>query len=323
MCHLISIIVPIYNVEYYLEECVDSLLNQSYRNLEILLVDDGSTDNSGQLCENLKNKDSRISVYHKINGGLSDARNYGIEISRGTYICFVDSDDIVSVDYIESMYNNIINYKCKISACGYCYYYGSGKTKIINVENLNKYYANNEAQKYLNIIGYFNVSACNKLFERELFNDLQFPKDKKSEDWFIMYLLIQKAGGLYYCSDNKYYYRQRVGSITKSVNVNYDCIDAARTVYSYYIQQGWEDAIPFAIQSLIFAYIGVYNANLCFSVDKVQMKKIRNEVQKLKKRIVYDELSTGRKFQLFLFFHSRKMYDLMFRFFDFYRKRQD
>ena len=208
----------------------------------------------------------------------------------------------------------------KISSCGYCHLYDSGQQMKINYEGIDCFYKGIEAQKYLNIIGYFNVSACNKLFDKDLFKDIQFPVGKKSEDWYIMYRLIEKAGGIYYNSDVKYFYRQRVGSITKSVNVNTEAIDAAKEVFVYYEEKKWYDAIPYAAQSLAFAYIGVYNAYLCGSNDKNRMKKIRKKVINLKKELTFDELSKVRKAQLLLFLNSKTIYDIAFKIFNLKRK---
>ena len=113
----ISIIVPVYNVEQYLERCVESLINQTYKNIEIILVDDGATDNSGQLCDELAQRDPRIVVYHKVNGGLSDARNYGIDKASGDYIGFIDSDDFIDDDMYEVLLSNILEYNAFISFC--------------------------------------------------------------------------------------------------------------------------------------------------------------------------------------------------------------
>ena len=110
----VSVIVPVYNVEKYLDECVNSIINQSYSNLEIILVDDGSSDTSGQKCDTYKAVDNRIKVIHKKNGGLSDARNVGIEIATGEYISFIDSDDYVSEIFIESLVNKVNNTDCKV-----------------------------------------------------------------------------------------------------------------------------------------------------------------------------------------------------------------
>ena len=317
---LISIIVPVYNVEQYLRECIESLKKQTYSNVEIILVDDGSKDQSSTICDDLAMEDERIHAFHKTNGGLSDARNFGIEKSNGIYISFVDSDDIVSADFIQSMYDNITANDVKIAACGYCHYYDSGDMVKINFDGINKYYDNYEAQKYLNIIGYFNVSACNKLFYRDLFKSIFFPVGKKSEDWYVMYLLIEAAGGIYYNSQIKYFYRQRQGSITKSININYDCIDAAKEVYNYYSIKSLKGAIPYAAQSLVFAYIGVYNAHLCNTNNKVEMKIIRAQVLIMRKDITFNELSRSRKLQLLLFLNSKVLYNIAFKLFDKRRK---
>ncbi|EPX11381.1 glycosyltransferase family 2 protein [Streptococcus agalactiae] len=111
----ISIIIPVYNVKKYLNDCIQSVINQTYNNLEIILIDDGSTDGSGDYCDEIAKKDSRIFVYHKTNGGLSEARNVGIKISTGKYITFIDSDDYIENLYIETLYNSLIEYKADMS----------------------------------------------------------------------------------------------------------------------------------------------------------------------------------------------------------------
>ena len=317
---LVSIVVPVYNVEKYLEDCVDSILRQTYENLEIVLVDDGSTDGSGKICDDLQKKSNRIIVIHKKNGGLSDARNCGIDNAHGKYICIIDSDDLVSEDYIEIMKKNISE-SVKITACGYCHYYDSGRKVKINFDNICHYYKGIEAQKYLNVIGFFNVSTCNKLFEKSLFDEIRFPVGKKSEDWYVMYKLIEKAGGIYYNSDIKYLYRQRSGSITKSIVVNDAAIDAAQEVYQYYIKQNWKEVVPYAAQSLAFANIGVYNAYLCGQNNKKLMNEIRKNVISIKKDITLDELSKARKIQLFLFLQNKFLYNIMFKIYNFKRKQ--
>lgn len=135
---LVSIIVPVYNVEKYLKECIESIINQSFSNLEIILVDDGSTDESGNICDDFLNKDKRIKVFHKTNGGLSDARNYGINNSSGKYITFVDSDDLISPIFIDVLYNAIKQYDTHLSICGFQRFkdndnlYITNKSQIIN-----------------------------------------------------------------------------------------------------------------------------------------------------------------------------------------------
>ena len=132
---LVSVIVPVYKVEKYLRECIDSIISQTYRNLEIILVDDGSPDNCGQICEEYAKRDSRITVYHKENGGLSDARNYGIARSHGEFLTFVDSDDVIKVNFVETLLGLIHKYDADIATSSYVQFsnyvdWGVGTTKL-------------------------------------------------------------------------------------------------------------------------------------------------------------------------------------------------
>lgn len=154
----ISIVVPIYNVEKYLDQCVKSIINQTYKNLEIILVNDGSIDNSGKICDKYKRQDNRVIVIHKENGGSSDARNVGIQIATGKYIGFVDSDDYIEKDMYEFLYNNMINENADISCCNR-FLLWSNKKQIYGEK---KYYAvmnSKEAIKKSCEIGYIGVSA--------------------------------------------------------------------------------------------------------------------------------------------------------------------
>lgn len=321
---LISIIVPVYNVEKYLHECIESVIYQDYTNLDIVLIDDGSVDRSGFICDKYANIDERISVIHKKNGGLSAARNAGIEIAKGRYICFVDGDDFIAKDYISSMYKGIVRHKTKIASCGYCRVYENGKKEQINHQNIDMVYMGEIAQKFLNITGYFNVSACNKMFEKNLFNEIKFPEGKNSEDCFIMYKLLDKSGSIYYNSKNKYYYRQRNGSISKSNNINNNAIEAAMNTYNYYISRGWNIATPFAAQLVVLTNIGAYNSILCNaqSSSESQLTLFRNNVFKMKNEFSYKELTYIKKIQIFLFINAKSIYDQMFLLFDAVRRRR-
>lgn len=318
---LISVVVPIYNVENYLKECVESILNQDYSRIEVILVDDGSTDNSGKLADLIKKEDKRIKVIHKVNGGLSDARNCGIKAASGRYICFIDSDDIIKCDYVSSLYSSLLKYNVKISSCGFCHLYENGETKEINFQNIDKVFSGDEAQIYLNVIGYYNVSACNKMFDISLFENIEFPKGKKSEDWFVMYKLIEKSQRIYYNSDTKYIYRQRAGSITKNSKANIDCIEASKEVYNYFKNN--ETVLPYATQSYAFALIGVYNFELCKGKKYSEIKQYREMVNSVKNELSYNLLPLKRKVQLKLFLNSAILYNIMFKFFDFYRKKRN
>lgn len=314
----VSVIVPVYNVEGYIYNCVKSLIEQDYDNFEILLIDDGSTDNSGKICDEFQKNNKNVIVFHKENGGLSDARNYGIRKAQGEYLAFVDGDDIVEKDYISFMYKLIKEEKCDLVACGIKYLYENGIIKENNFKNIHKVFIGDEAEIYLNIIGYYNVSACNKLFKKNLFENIKFPVNKKSEDWFIMYKIIENAGKIYYDATPKYIYRQRVGSITKNAKVNTDAISAAREVYNYYLKN--KNVNKYAGQSLAFAIIGVYNFYLTKSENKKILKEYKNQVVQIK-YITYKYLSIRRKIQLFLFKNIGFLYNIIFTKYDKERKR--
>ena len=175
----ISVIVPVYNVEKYLSKCIDSILSQTYKNLEIILVDDGSPDSSPKICDKYKERDNRIKVIHKKNGGLASARNAGMDIATGKYIGFVDSDDMIAEDMYEVLLENMIKSNAEIAVCY--------KTDILEnlqtgkgiVEELNK----TQALKKMVLGIEFGSHACDKLFKREiLVSDIRFPEGKTYEE---------------------------------------------------------------------------------------------------------------------------------------------
>lgn len=318
----ISVIVPVYNVSQYLRKCIDSILEQDYKNFEIILINDGSTDDSGKICDEYAEKYKNINVYHQKNGGISSARNLGVSKVTGKYISFVDSDDFVMKDFLSSMHSNLKNNNVDISCCGSYEYFNKNKITNSNYINIEQKYEKDEAQKYLNIIGYFNCGPWNKLYKREVFDGIIFPVGKKSEDMYVMHKLINNAkNGLYYSSEPKYFYRQREGSITNTSNINYDVIDAIEETYRFYKENKIEIAIPYAIQNLAFVYIGLYNTVMIRKNDKEKMRELRQRVLKLKKEIVYNGVSKSRKIQLFLFLHTKVMYNIVFKLFDSRRKK--
>lgn len=216
----ISIIVPVYNVEKYLEKCIDSILNQSFRDFELILVDDGSTDNSGYICDRYKNQDDRIIVIHKENGGLSSARNAGIDISKGDFIGFVDSDDFIHRDMYKILYNNIIKSEADLVICKEQNIYEDEYVElnsIVNERNLNmEELTSEEAIKKLYKVRTTFVYAWNKLYKRDLFKELRYPENKIYEDEWLSPKLLYKSSKIVYINYSLYYYLQRKGSIVKS-----------------------------------------------------------------------------------------------------------
>lgn len=210
---LISVIVPIYKVEQYLRKCIDSILNQTYKKLEIILVDDGSPDSCGKICDEYANIDERIKVIHKKNGGLSDARNVGIDMANGEYIVFIDSDDYIEMDYIEYLFNLLKNNNCKMSICSHYVetienkridYGKKYSTTVMNTEECMRRMLCDEG---------FSVSAWAKMYKKELFANVKYPINKLCEDNGTTYKLIRQCEKIAYGNLSKYIYVKRENSI--------------------------------------------------------------------------------------------------------------
>jgi len=210
----ISVIVPVYNVEKYLNRCVDSILAQTYQNLEIILVDDGSPDNCPQICDDYGQKDLRIKVIHKENGGLSSARNAGLDIATGDYIGFVDSDDYVAPDMYSCLYNRIKGTETYIANCMYVRAFDSGETTPSRVPHHTD--EDIATQDYLEelLLHVGDVSVCSKLFPRVLIGDLRFIEGKLNEDLLFMIQLMRNIQGIKFVGSLGYYYYVREKSIT-------------------------------------------------------------------------------------------------------------
>lgn len=212
---LISIIVPVYNVEQYLRKCVNSIINQTYKNLEIILVDDGATDNSGKMCDELAKTDNRIKVYHKGNGGLSDARNYGVERATGEYIGFVDSDDYIDEEMYEKLYEAIKKEDVDVAECNLKIIYPD-RIELFTEKDYHKVCSKKEyLEEYLKIENIFG-SACVRLIKSDVAKKIKFPVGKLYEDTYYAYDLIEKVDR-YAIMNNPYYnYLMRENSITNA-----------------------------------------------------------------------------------------------------------
>lgn len=212
---LISVIVPVYNVKHYLAKCLDSICGQTYINLEIITIDDGSTDGSGELCDVYAQKDKRIKVLHCQNGGLSVARNRGLDIAMGEFIGFVDSDDWIDPDMYEFLYKLLITEEADISICSH-YIEKTDKTKIKYSSDEVLNLMPRDAIRLLvedNIIRNF---AWDKLYRKSLFEGLRFPQGRYFEDMAVMYRIFYQARKIVMEGQPKYHYMVRDNSITGS-----------------------------------------------------------------------------------------------------------
>ena len=234
---LISVIVPVYNVEQYLKKSVDSIRCQTYQNLEIILVDDGATDRSGIICDCYKETDARVRVLHKENGGLSDARNAGMEAASGAYFMFIDSDDTIAPDTIEKLSDAATEQNCEIAVCNIVRTYDDGTTEPFShpVDQLTVWTGQ---QRFATLK---QPSACNKLFRAELFKDVRFPKGKLYEDTFVYHVLAYKARQIVLTGHDGYYYLSRRGSILGQPQYTdryFDYIEAIYTRMTYLLEHG-------------------------------------------------------------------------------------
>lgn len=235
---LISVIVPVYNVERYISRCVDSILAQTYENLEIILVDDGSTDASGRVCEAYKDRDARVRTIHRCNGGMSAARNAGIQAAEGAYISFVDSDDYIAENLIAYLYHLVSANCAQISVCGYRKIYEDGGDTVKRAEERDVSVCGSE--EALSMLLYqkgITASVWGKLFQKDLFASIRFPEGRWHEDAAVMYRLLEGAEVIAVGKEIKYDYVQRQGSITHSgfdirrmdyIRFTRECIEAMR-----------------------------------------------------------------------------------------------
>lgn len=206
----VSVIVPVYNIEQYLEECIDSIIHQTYEALEIILVDDGSTDLSSTICDKYKKIDNRIKVIHKENAGLASARNTGIKMSTGEFIIFVDGDDKIKINTIETLFFLLKDYNCDISMV----------LSQLSPYLSNEIMVNNSEEMLLHILYISSFEVWGKLFKRELFDNITFPEGKILEDLYTIPKILAKSKKVVMQHSSLYYYRQRKGSIMDELKVD-------------------------------------------------------------------------------------------------------
>ena len=325
MTPAISIIVPVYNVEKYLSRCVDSILAQTFRDFELILVDDGSTDKSAEICDKYAAKDSRIKVIHKENGGQSSARNNGLEIAIGKYIGFVDSDDWISTDCFEYLYTLIEKFNADAVSADFVFAYENKlvgfqkdknpKEKIIaGADEILCYYLKQDKMHGKN-----DFAVWGKLFKRELFYELRFPAGKIYEDNIINFKLLQKCARYAKSTKKIYAYFQRGISTTKSIlaqkhlaliDVSNEMLAIAQANY-----QADKKLIKLCKRKIAMSYFSVLAKYIRFGTD-LNDKKIKELVMKYKKvKHFYLRTEKSIKIHLISFFMclnitlARKLYE--------------
>ncbi len=305
---LISVIVPVYNVEKYLRECIDSILSQTYSSFELILVDDGSGDSSSAICDEYAAIDKRIKVIHKENGGLSSARNAGLAKASGKYICFIDSDDFVTEDYLDKLYNTLIVSGSDVAFSEM----ESAKTTehyelvdkwvhkddyyILRREDVREIFWDDRTREYV-----LWVVACNKIFAKDFLRGFIFPEGRLHEDEFMINYIYKHMRKAAFVPYKLYNYRDNSGSITGSLNMydprHLDAIDA----YSERADMAFEEKDTALAQRLIV--IALYKTASLYKEGKEIKRASQIKYRELycsKKK--YLDIKRKMKYALFLYF---------------------
>lgn len=307
---LVTVIIPVYNVEKYIHKCIESVISQTYKNIEIILIDDGSIDNSGIICDEYMKKDSRIRVIHKENKGVSNARNSGIELANGKYVTFVDSDDYLSSKYIEVLYECMINNNVDLVISNGIDIY---ENRICN-KNENKHdilMTRDECLRELLTEKNFSHVCWGNLYKKEFLEECYFNSDYRiAEDLDFLYNYISKSKKVYFTSKKTYYWVIRN---TSAIHLPYS--------------EKWNDELNICASIIERNYgkkndlyshsIGKYiraNVNQAhrFNLDRKQVNSIRNNIKLYKNEILgYEGFSAKYKFKIILFLYSYGLFKIV------------
>lgn len=278
---MISVIVPVYRVEPYLRQCVESILNQTYRDIEVLLIDDGSPDRCGEICNEYSRKDNRVRVFHTENRGLSAARNLGISAARGEYVGFVDSDDWIEPDMYEVLLRRIEEAEAEISICGIWYETVGTREKLQFQDSVN---TGIESLGCL-IDGSINNGVWNKLYRIAMFHNISFPDGKNYEDVAVMHKIIYRADKVATDSSIKYHYRIRHESITKTYTAKnlIDYADSHISRYYFFKNEGLRMFEDRHDELLRYAASGISKVwRWWYQCNKEDREKYKNNIEDLR-----------------------------------------
>lgn len=281
---LISVIVPIYKVENYLDRCVESIVNQTYENLEIILVDDGSPDNCPEMCDAWVQKDKRIKVIHKQNGGLSDARNAGMKEATGEYISFVDSDDWIEDNMIETLYNEIIFSNTDIAACGIRMVWDDETPDKILTELCGKKVFNSTQEAMTSLIQEMCIlqTVWNKLYKKTNIENIAFPVGRINEDEFWTWKAVANSDKVVFIDTPLYNYLQRSGSIMRNGSFNPSNVIEAKTERKEYIKTNFPDLYDVSCVDLL--YTCLFQAQRAkLMLDKATYRKYYKKIKSVVK----------------------------------------
>ncbi|GGH81627.1 glycosyltransferase involved in cell wall biosynthesis [Pullulanibacillus pueri] len=321
---IISIIVPIYNIENYIEKCINSILEQTFPHFELILINDGSTDHSGEICEEYAKKDIRVRVIHKENGGPASARNLGLDVAKGDYIGFVDGDDYIDKDMYELLYTLALKHDADVVECN-LKIVKNGHIEI--KEDQGKIEVGNNLFALKGLLEFpIRNSPVNKLYKRDLFNDLRYP-DKLYEDGFLAYKVYYKLNKYVFIETGKYNYIKRKGSRMDKQETyslrNLDGVESQEERY-YFLKENIKD--PYILKLAEFRFFkDIYNnyrglqKNKHVDPDKIYRDDLRKKINKnysgfftnyrLSEFKFYVKIS---HYNIFIFDHLYKLYRIYF-----------
>lgn len=311
---MISVIVPVYNVEQYLERCIRSIIGQTYHDIEIILVDDGSTDGSGEICDRYASQDARVSSFHKENGGLSSARNYGVRVAHGEFITFIDSDDCINENYISTLAEG-----CTEKDISICF-----NSKIWDLEepdmkreqpegNVETISSKEALYRFFHENNY--VSAWGKLYPAAFFEDIEFPTGRIYEDYATTYKAYAKAERILVHHVKYYYYTMRSNSITGQAfsEKNWDMLKAYDEVQAYLLENAFDEKMHNAfcgskIKGLLFLYYKIMISKDCKLYDE-KLMELKSVIMKSKSKVLCSkDVDFKIKIALTVFLLNKKLF---------------
>lgn len=299
---LVSVIVPVYKVEPYLERCLDSLVNQTLKEIEIIVIDDGSPDRCGEICDDYAARDERFRVVHQENRGLSAARNVGINLARADYLMFVDSDDWVHPDYCRLPYEAAVEHRVELVI--FQYERINGRHRSIRPQNMEEGGKSRDTAMSMLYHG-ASVAVWNKLYTKELCSNIRFIEGRYCEDHPFQTRIVHNANNIFFFNQVLYYYSLRDGSITRLGNDKYvrDRYEMLLEASRYLEEQGYHEEAQFERASAYFKYLvskgrfGDYSAQCLAFFENENHQTSR--------------LSWRRKSMLILLFHAPHLFDLV------------
>lgn len=319
--NLISVIIPVYNKEKYIEKCIDSVLSQSYRNLEIILVDDGSVDNSGKILDGYLEKDNRIKVFHNENQGVLAARNFGVKNSTGQYLTFIDADDTVEAEYLEKLLDVLTDNKCDISQCNYSNVVNGIVTPVADSGEVLAQ-SSDEAIEYILSGKKYVVGLWPKLYKRELFDNIpEYSGIKVNEDYIVNFSAFQNAQKTVFIDLPLYNYHCNYDSVTHTINTINACKDGkyvAKLILEKSKNKSYE---KLALARYQRSFLGLYSAMLLNkNADKKEKQECLSDL-----KIIYKSdnlLSSKEKLKAKIFIYTPFIYKTGYRFYDKIRKKK-